>query len=368
MQGNQLSPRVSIFLQKISKVFPARSNLRIYIIPTWYCFLFNIMLIFSMVVGFSANNVSVLLAGFLILFIELLSMIESHVNLRELSIDDLKVSPCVELSETSLTIKVTSQSESFGVGFYCVDNSDSHSRRSIISLLSRKIGAYGIKEVQKALFGFKRSRAEDQETETRLSISNDPQTLSLPFKAMPRGVHRVPHVVAVSMFPFGLFRVWREFRWDSIYPAYPLPRGRAFYSKAGRGLNARLDDTSNAARGGSNDMDFSQHRQYQSGDNLRRIDWRVSSRLSARYVREFSDDSGDEARILRWSDTGRADADVRLSQLCFWVFEAHGDGVSYALELPNVQTQLGFGGRHLHHCLGILADYDLEKMAPGGQL
>ena len=155
---------------------------------------------------------------------------------------------------------------------------------------------------------------------------------------------------------------------DGLYAAHPIPLGRAFYGNTGRGLNVRSDQAAKAARYGSSEIDFSQHRQYLPGDNLRRIDWRVSSRLSAKYVREFGCDSGDEARLFRWSDIGRVDAEKKLSQLCYWVLEAHDDGVEYALELPNVRTQLAGGSRHLNHCLGILADYDLEKMAPGGRL
>ena len=245
---------------------------KVYIVPTWFCVVFNIIILMTIVVGVSLQIFSVVGACVVIVFVELLSMIEAHVNLRDLSISCLEVHSGPAHGKSSMTIQASSNSQPLGVFFKCVDRYAADG----MLLLPRGLGRYAMDEIREAFFGFLKGAAQEEVSE--FNISPEHQSVVLAFAVGNRGVYKAPKVLAVSMFPFGMFRVFREFSFDDQFAVYPNASGIS-------GLVKLVGNTANFGETGSKgsdtcDMDYSHHREYVTGDHLGRIDWRVSSRLS----------------------------------------------------------------------------------------
>lgn len=362
------SPAISGVSLSIAKVFSQvmqSRRIRVFIVPTWFCILFNILLFALLGFGFAAHNLSVLACCFVVMFVELLSMIEAHVNLRDLEILDMDSTPVEELSQAEVILTCRSKSQSFGIVFYALE-SESNASTGKFNLLPRGLGSYAKREVFEALFGF-RSHSRNLDLD-EFVLNETGLAVPMMFSANSRGVHPIPKIIAVSMFPFGMFRVWREFTADQRYVAYPSPRGNSFENVANHrkmGVSSsRGHDQMLAVR----EDDYSHHNEYKNGDSLRRIDWRASSRRGSKIVKVFGSQGGKSNRVLRWTDTTASIGEQRLRELSYWVHESHQQRVTYKLELPGIRTHFGSGDHHFYHCLSILADYDLESMVPGGRL
>ncbi len=343
-----------------------RSNqVRIYIVPTWFCFAFNSVVVLTAVIGVSLQLYSVLAACLLIVFVELLSMIEAHVNLRDLNVLKVEAQSAQAFAPTSMTIMVESSSQTLGVSFRCVSHEDVfHTRK--MSLLPRHLGAYAKEEILNAFLSFRDRYRKTKVEEANISAAG--KNMDLTFEAGKRSIHRLPKVIASSLFPFGMFRVWREFSFVGVYAAFPIPSGVSRISKVGSATNNNDLRENLTKLSPQSEIDYSHHREYLPGDHLSRIDWRASSKSSKAQVRVYSGQSGDSNTVLKWSDTSGNNGEARLSQLALWLYEAFEAKQSFSLEMPGLEVPSGVGERHLKRCLTVLADFDLDRALPGGQL
>jgi hypothetical protein len=339
-------------------------RLRIFIVPTWFCVVFNLVLLGTMGFGVSSHNLFFLACGLVVLFVELLSMIEAHVNLRDLTLLDVQVNPVEEFGDATVNASIGSKSQSFGIRLYLVEDAPVK-RTSRFSLLPKGVGHYAKREVMEAFFGFIWSATEKGVGD--FTFTDIPRSVAVDFKAKRRGSHVLPKLVAVSMFPFGMFRVWREITCPQEYVAFPSPKGESFRvlgSGNHKDFGTKLDSSRSVMKV---EDDYSHHSEYQAGDSLRRIDWRASSRKRSKIVKVFGSVATKEDNIFRWGDTNGVDGEKRLSQLSLWIHEATSKRLSFKLELPGVRTNFGSGVHHFNSCVSILACYDLNEMKPGGR-
>ena len=344
----------SLLLKRITE----GRRLRIFIIPTWYCVLFNFLILFMMIYGFSNRSGSIVFSGFFIVFIEILSMIEAHVNVREMALHVADCPPVEAGGKGVLTLKARSENQSFGVQLYAIKFEDK-GQRNWLGRRSRGFQQYMRQEFAEAwIFWRTRNISADL---VEAQYAGQDSLVPLPFQSLARGVHGVPRVVASSMFPFGMFRVWREYSFGQTYVSYPRPVGVPFSEQNIAKQNAEASVSSFGKVQKSVETEYLHHREFAGGDSLRRIDWKASSRRGIKIVKVFSGINSGEARAFRWAETRSSDWELRLQQMSYWVHEAHHDQVSFRIELPEAMTSFGTGERHKDYCLSLLASFEIPR-------
>jgi uncharacterized protein (DUF58 family) len=169
-----------------------------------------------------------------------------------------------------------------------------------------------------------------------------------------RGLHALPALSAVTLFPLGTFRVWTVWRPAAqvlVYPAPeahppPLPPGEPQPGFAG---SARVQSTG----------EFDGVRAYRRGDPQKTVVWKKAAQSFAAGRDDLvSRDALSAQRQQLWLDHARCgapDAEARLSRLTAWVLMADRLGLDYGLRLPTREFAPDQGASHRSRCLEALA-------------
>jgi uncharacterized protein (DUF58 family) len=116
--------------------------------------------------------------------------------------------------------------------------------------------------------------------------------------------------------------------------------------------------------------DFAEHRPYQPGDDIRRIDWRVYGRTDRYYIKEFEADTNaavvfavDVSRSMEFGSAGVTKlAYARmLAAALAWFSQRQGDRIGLVLYDERIRTYVPPSTRHLSLVL-----HTLERATPGG--
>ena len=173
--------------------------------------------------------------------------------------------------------------------------------------------------------------------------------LKLRFTPSQRGRHPLPTLLVETHFPLGLFRAWTVWRPAAsalVYPApeqpaQPLPSGQP---SGGSELRSR------SGQGG----EFDGVRAYRRGDPLRQVVWKKVARSGELISRDTSA-SAAQALVLDYATAGAADAERRLSRLTAWVLAAERAGLDYGLRLPDRELASAGGELQRREALQALA-------------
>lgn len=169
-----------------------------------------------------------------------------------------------------------------------------------------------------------------------------------------RGLHELPALTAMTLFPLGTFRVWTVWRPASqalVYPAPeehppPLPPGEP---QPGAATSARV-----AATG-----EYDGVRAYRRGDPLKAVVWKKAAQAFASGRDELvSRDALSSQSQRLWLDLnqcGGAGLEARLSRLSAWVLMADRQALDYGLRLPGREIAPDQGPLHRRRCLEALA-------------
>ncbi len=172
--------------------------------------------------------------------------------------------------------------------------------------------------------------------------------------AIQRGLHRLPPLTAVTLFPLGTFHVWTVWRPAAqvlVYPAVephapPLPAGEP---QAGHQGAARVQSTG----------EFDGVRAYRRGDPIKAVVWKKAAQAFAAGRNDLvSRDALSAQRQQLWLDhahCGLAEHEARLSRLTAWVIMADQLGLDYGLRLPGRELAPDQGTAHRSRCLEALA-------------
>lgn len=180
-------------------------------------------------------------------------------------------------------------------------------------------------------------------------------TVQVAWTAAHRGLHALPALTALTLFPLGTFRVWTVWRPAAtllVYPAAethppPLPPGQP---QAGpQGSAARVQSAG----------EFDGVRAYRRGDTQKTIVWKKAAQAFAAGRSDLvSRDSQRTQRQQLWLDfahTGTHEVEARLSRLTAWVLLADRLGLDYGLRLPGIEMPPDQGAAHKARCLEALA-------------
>lgn len=174
-------------------------------------------------------------------------------------------------------------------------------------------------------------------------------TMRLRFTPERRGLHPLPTLLVETQFPLGLFRAWTVWRPAAealVYPkpevpAQPLPTGQ---SSHGQDLPARHGSGS----------DFDGVRAWRRGDTLRQVVWRKAARTGTLVSRDTSTSLAQDL-VLDYTATGVADSEQRLSRLAAWVLAADRAGQGFGLRLPGQDLPSAAGEQQRRLALEALA-------------
>jgi uncharacterized protein (DUF58 family) len=146
-----------------------------------------------------------------------------------------------------------------------------------------------------------------------------------------RGLQTLPTLRVMSHFPLGLFRTWTVWRPAAQLLVYPAPESPAPPLPAGQ-AHGQSELHARHTRGGG---EFDGVRSYRHGDSQRQIVWKKAARTGELVSRDTST-SAAQALVLAHPGTGLSEVEASLSRLCAWVLAAQRLGQPFGLQLPGV--------------------------------
>lgn len=310
-------------MSRWAQQLPGLKSGKVYIFPTKSGFLFLVGTAVVILTGATYNNNLVFLLGFFLFAIFIISMVETHNNLRGLCLEESPIPDQMAGSPISVPIRLMNQSNASRqmVEFYPADHRLQYGERRVIE------------EVK----------------------SQSSQVYSFVCAPFSRGVHAVPKVVVSTIFPLGLFRSWMVLRASGRIIVYPHPSGQIPLRPIASDHEAKEELSAIGAQRGN---DFREHRRYVSGESFHRLDWKVFARRRRLMIKEFEGTS-DQRFSLRYNDVPQKDVELILSQLSKWLDLAKEKKAPFELILPTETIPFGVGQHHYQRCQRELARFEV---------
>lgn len=172
---------------------------------------------------------------------------------------------------------------------------------------------------------------------------NETVTLDLQSQPLDCGIISIDRIKVSTRYPLGLFNAWKWIDIEGSIVSYPKPIGIHWNTFSG-------NDKGKHKGSSKDDFDFAGHKKYSNGDNLKRIDWKAHARGRPLLVKEFNDGGGSEY-LFRLSDISYGNLREKLSQMSFWIHEAHAQGAKYGIETNLGKRAVSSGESHFYLCL-----------------
>jgi uncharacterized protein (DUF58 family) len=193
----------------------------------------------------------------------------------------------------------------------------------------------------------------DQLTTTDL-VDNQEQRIRCYVPAENRGRLNPGRIMIQSHYPIGLFRAWSWVDLDMSTIIYPKPvAGGVLPSTTTKGEEEGELILSDGAE------DFYGLREYQPGDSIRHIAWKVFARTDKLMTKQYAA-YADKRVWLDWEYFAELDREARLSRLCYWVLQLNSSNDEYGLRIPGIEIQPGRGDAHKEKVLRALALFDVD--------
>jgi uncharacterized protein (DUF58 family) len=180
---------------------------------------------------------------------------------------------------------------------------------------------------------------------------NTPTEVEVPCPSHHRGFLFPGRLLIHSRYPLGVIRCWTHINLDMRALVYPKP----FAAIEPESLSGE-DESINANQKKGGD-DPGTLRNYQPGDSLKHIAWKVYAREAGLYTKE-NEQSLTDKKWLSWFSLSLP-TEQRLSVLCYWALQYEQSGIDYGLDLPEKKIMPTSGQIHLHKVLSELATFGL---------
>lgn len=186
--------------------------------------------------------------------------------------------------------------------------------------------------------------------------------VSLAIPLLHRGWFQPERLKISTRFPLGLITAWSYLDFDAPILTYPKP-----VQSAVEPVQQLLDDTNDLEHQtlASGHEEFAGLRDYQDGDSLRNIDWRVMAKGQGLATRVY-EDYVSQRYWLDWQQFEGMSREARLSRLCACVLEQealakHNSGLIYGLRLPGQTIEPSYGEQHKNTLLEALALFEFDQ-------
>ena len=292
---------------------------RVYIIPTKFGGAFTGGAIFMILIGSAYENNLVNLLGFFMLAILFTAMIATHANINGVEISRVETVHgfAGEHFPVSIVVKNTARQPKSNVEF--------------------------------SIRGFKKVAQYD--ARSIVAPQGDSRLLAS-FEAPSRGLHPLARFVLSTTAPFGLFYAWLILPSEAIATVYPRRLGDLAWTHD-RGFELGNVNRMSGAE------DYKEHRSYQQGDNLRRVDWKAFARGRQLMTKEYDEPAG-EGLHFDFQKLETLENERRLEQLAKWVDLAIQRGQPFTLSLPGKRLGPDQGLGFAHRAWGELARYSVN--------
>ncbi len=165
-----------------------------------------------------------------------------------------------------------------------------------------------------------------------------------------RGVQQLERLRLESRFPLGLICAWTWLAPDWQAVVYPRPIPLLPYP-------GTAAEQGKLAAGALNDSDeFFGFHSYQPGESLSRAYWRSYAKGQPLMIVDYQSPQS-ETPVLSWQALDELPLERRLSALTARILELEQQGLSYRVELPELNLPEGQGEQRLHQVLRYLAEY-----------
>jgi uncharacterized protein (DUF58 family) len=287
-----------------------RKKSRVYIFPTKMGGYLNglIFLMFLLAIGYS-NNLLLIFTVFLLGF-NLIWLIQGHMHLHRLRLDQVTISPGHAGEPVPVNIMWKSQ--------------PSQPRAWMIKLESL-IGE----------FTWESFHEDDNKSEGQI----------IPNK---RGLHFWDYLQVKSTNPFGLYQVWIFFPLKMESLVYPGLMKSAEIPLTGIDLEGDILVDKKGAE------DFRGLSSYQN-DESRKISWKHYARTGQLVVKEGEDQKSATLELELKIPNDPAMKETYLSRLATQMVECHRREIPFSLTGEGIRLYSGTGPTHLHECLKVLA-------------
>lgn len=194
-----------------------------------------------------------------------------------------------------------------------------------------------------------------QESEWRAdefdSLEKSLNQVSVHVAAERRGHVRPQRLLVECEYPLGLLRCWTWLKFDAHALVYPKPIEISLLS------SSIVDDEGDGEHPVKGGEDFSAFREYQPGDPIKHVAWKLYARDRGLFTKEFSQNISREI-WLDFFQVDSADTELRLSALCYWALEFSRQDENFGLLLPGKKIPPNKGENHKARILEALAEYD----------
>lgn len=165
-----------------------------------------------------------------------------------------------------------------------------------------------------------------------------------------RGRRPLGRLRLATTWPLGLFYAWTWLQPEAEAVVYPAPESppSPLPSASGQPGSGRGSQRETGER--------DTLREFQRGDSLNEIAWKVSARHDRWLVAEAPPTAPQPLLTLSLDQVAHLDAERGLSRLCRWVLDAEARQQPWSLRLPGVDIGPGQGAGQRDQALTALAD------------
>lgn len=176
--------------------------------------------------------------------------------------------------------------------------------------------------------------------------------VELSWTPQKRGWQSLPRFQIESTYPFDMLRAWRNYLSSDKVLVFPEKKG-----------NNSFPITSRSSQNAGQQGLFRDHREYSAGDQVRRIDWRASTKHQDLLVKVFENDESNSYEFS-WGDTKHlTNFEARISQLALWIDLCERQNASYSLKIGSTQLKLNRGLNHYRECMQYLAELTSKDLS-----
>ncbi|MES2217991.1 MAG: hypothetical protein V4501_06235 [Pseudomonadota bacterium] len=283
----------------------------LYILPSKFGWAYGVVVITTLVGAVNSQINTIFLMTFLLAIIGMISALEAHANLKDLSFKFIVIKD----SQQGIPVKITlfiqaNRKRRFGVEFQIASQPKTR---------LEKIPLEGIEFI-------------------------------VPVETPMRGRFLLPPITISSLFPFGIFRVWSYLYFEEHYYVYPQPINPGFWPSP-----YHVDDIKQKHVSG--DEEFYDLKQVENPwMEPKLIHWRIAAKGQGWFHKTMHSNEVDYW-LFKLNDLPSRDIEFKLQNLSYWLQAAETNGMVYGLELKTAETKFARGHEHLEHCLRQLALY-----------
>ncbi|GGO74385.1 hypothetical protein GCM10010982_37090 [Bowmanella pacifica] len=286
----------------------------IFIFPSRFGALYLGLCLALFVLGTNYQNNLILLLGFFLLALMLVSLFASYLNFSGLSLQLGKLSNSYADSPILFPVWLETQD-------------------------TNKAG-----KVHFAWYGTK--------TINTVELDNLTNPISLNSTAVQRGKYSPPRLTLSCYYPLGLFRCWTHIAFNCQVIVYPAPMAKP-WPVTTKQCEQQGEQATHQFSMGSGLDEFDTLTEYQPGQPLYHVAWKQAAKGQGLLSKRFAT----EVQQSGWLVLNCADKELEenLSRLCFSCIELDAKGWVFGLELPGTCISPGKGQAHLQACLTALA-------------